>query len=69
MYIVHNQSSFKNILENVNTFHQLPAAKVSPLIPKIALFIPPSSCYTFPCKLVTRIWFYIKKIIRPDKFE
>ena len=47
MSIVHNQSSFKNILENVNTFHQLPAAKVSPLIPKIALFIPPRAATHF----------------------
>lgn len=30
MSIVHNHSSFKDILENVNTFHQLPAAKVHP---------------------------------------
>lgn len=30
MSIVHNQSSLKDILENVNTFHQLPAAKVHP---------------------------------------
>ena len=46
-----------------------PRLRFHPLIPKFALFILPSSCYTFPCKLVTRSWFYIKKIIRPDKFE
>ena len=28
-----------------------------PLTPKIRLIILPSSCYTFPCKQVTRIWF------------
>ena len=33
-----------------------------PLTPKIWLLILPSSCYTFPCKLVTRIWHSIKVI-------
>ena len=30
------------------------------LTPKIWLLILPSSCYKFPCKLVTRIWCLIK---------
>ena len=30
------------------------------LTPKILLSILPSSCYTFPCKLVTRIWHLVK---------
>ena len=30
------------------------------LTPKIWLLILPSSCYKFPCKLVTRIWCEIK---------
>ena len=30
--------------------------KLNYLIPKIKLLILPSSCYIFPCKLVTRIW-------------
>ena len=29
---------------------------IDPLTPKIWLLILPSSCYTFTCKLVTRIW-------------
>ena len=32
----------------------------SPLTPKIWLLILPSSCYTFPCKLVTRIFCSIR---------
>ena len=28
----------------------------NPLTPKIWLLILPSSCYTFPCELVTQIW-------------
>ena len=31
-------------------------SEVNPLTPKIWLLILPSRCYTFPCKLVTRIW-------------
>ena len=34
---------------------------LNPLTPKIWLLILPSSCYTFPCNLVTRIWCYIMK--------
>ena len=33
---------------------------VNPLTPKIWLLILPSSCYTFPCKLVMGIWCLIK---------
>ena len=32
----------------------------NPLTPRIWLLILLSSCYTFPCKLVARIWCYIK---------
>ena len=49
------------------------------LTPNIWLFILPSSCYTFPCKLVIRIWckinttnstwIFIYLNLRPDKFE
>ena len=28
----------------------------NPVTPKTRLSIRPSSCYTFPCKLSTRIW-------------
>ena len=31
-----------------------PARNLNPLTPKIRLLILPSSCYTFPCKLVSR---------------
>ena len=31
-------------------------SKHNPLTPKIGLLILPSGSYTFPCKLVTRIW-------------
>ena len=34
----------------------------NPLTPKFWLLILPSSCYTFPCKLATRIWHSIKVI-------
>ena len=33
----------------------------NPYIPKIWLLILPSSCYTFPCILVLKIWFLIKE--------
>ena len=33
---------------------------LNPLTPKIWLLILPSSCYTFPCKLVMRIWYQMK---------
>ena len=43
----------------------------NPLTPKIWLLILPPSCYTFPCKLVMRIWCSIMTKIQvlPDKFE
>ena len=37
-----------------------------PLTPKIRLLILRSSCNTFPCKLVMKIWCAIKA---PDEFE
>ena len=36
------------------------AVEVNPLTLKIWLLILPSSCYTFPYKLITRIWCLIK---------
>ena len=42
---------------------------INPLALKIWLLILPSYCYTFPCKLVTRIWCQIKIKISTDKFE
>ena len=43
----------------------------NPLTPKIWLLILPPCCYTFPCKLVMRIWCSIMTKIQvlPDKFE
>ena len=35
-------------------------ARLSSLTLKMWLLILPSSCYTFPCKLVKRIWYYTK---------
>ena len=35
---------------------------INPLTPKIWLLILPSGCYTFPYKLITRIWCSIKVI-------
>ena len=34
-------------------------AQFNPLTSKVCLFILLSSCYTFLCKLVGRIWFYL----------
>ena len=43
--------------------------KFNPLISEIWLLILLSCCYTPPCKLIMRIWCYIKIKILPDKFE
>ena len=37
-----------------------PPKTIKPLTPKIWLLILPSSCCTFPCKLVMRTWCWIK---------
>ena len=41
---------------------QSDSKSINLLTPKIWLLILPSSCYTFPCKLITRIWCSIKVI-------
>ena len=43
--------------------------KFNPLISEIWLLILLSCCYTPPCKLIMRIWCYIKIKILPDKFK
>ena len=43
-------------------FWNLTAMWFNPLTSKIWLLILPSSCYTFPCKLVRRIWSSIELI-------
>ena len=56
----------RKYLENYNfcgDFSHTPAfPSLNPLTPKIWLFLLPSSCCTFPCKLFMRIWCSIRVI-------
>ena len=54
-----NDGSFIHVAQVMVT---VSTDELNPLIPKIWLLLLPSSYYTFPCKLVTRIWCSIKVI-------
>lgn len=47
--------------KNYFLFQITSCVTINPLTLKIWLLILPSSCYTFRCKLVMRIWSWIKK--------
>ena len=63
---IHLRTLFLNIFlcqrGNSYLYDVLKALGFNPLTPKICLSILPSSYYTFPCKLIMRIWCSIEVI-------